>query len=242
MRSIVLFVCILLLSRMSAQYSDSIHYYTGYTSTGTFNKTNDNNSYLINNTLKLGARHKDITFNSNSKWLYGKQNEDLTNNDISSVWDVNLYKTLPHFYYWGLFNYNSTYSLKVNSQVQTGAGIAYNIIDRKNFTVNVSDGILYEYSDLILEDTTWHIYDIARNSFRLQIKWNIKDVLVFSGTGFLQNSLRDERDYIIKSDLSLAVKLRKWLSLTSSYSFNKMSKTNTENSFLTYGIFIEKYF
>ncbi len=227
---------------MSAQYSDSLQYYTGYISTGTFNKTNDNSSYLINNMLKLGARRKDIALNSNSKWLYGEQNDDLTNNDVSSVWDVNLYKTFPHFYYWGLFNYNSTYSLKVNNQVQTGAGIAYNIIDKENLTVNLSDGILYEYSDVNLEDSTRHIYDISRNSFRLQIKWNIKDRLVFSGTGFLQNSLKDERDYIIKSDMSLSVKLRKWLSLTSSYSFNKMSKTNTENSFLTYGIMIEKYF
>jgi hypothetical protein len=242
MKALSLFVGILSGSSAFAQYSDSLQYYTGYTSTGTFNKTNENNSYLIHNILKLGTRKKDISLNSNSKWLYGKQNDDLTNNDVSSTWDVNLYKTFPHFYYWGLFNYNSTYSLKVNNQVQAGAGVAYNIVDRKSLLINLSDGILYDYSDINTDDTTSQIYDMSRNSFRLQIKWNIKDKLVFNGTGFLQNSLQDENDYIIKSDLSLSVKLKKWLSLTSSYSFNKMSKTNTENSFLTYGIMIEKYF
>lgn len=225
-----------------AQYSDSVFYYTGLSSTGTFNKTNENSSYLINNVLKLGAKKKSITLNSNNKFLFGKQNDELTNNDLSSIWDINLYKTFPHFYYWGLFNYNSTYSLKVNNQLQAGLGIAYNIIHKKYLTVNLSDGLLYEYSDINIDDSIREIYQTPRNSFRLQIKWRIKDQFTFNGNGFLQNSLHDQKDYIIKSDLGLSVKLKKWLSISAAYSFNKVSRTKTENSFLTYGITIENYF
>lgn len=224
------------------QYSDSVFYYAGLISSGTFNKTVDNSSYLINNALKFGLKKKSITLNSNNKWLYGNQDGELTNNDVSSTWDFNLYKTLAHFYYWGLLNYNTSFSLKINQQLMAGIGVAYNVIDKKSLLVNVSDGVLYDFSDINVNDTTREIYGTPRNSFRLQLKWNIGDKLVFSGNGFLQNSLQDGNDYIIKSDLSLSVKLRKWLSLTSTYSYNKMTRTSTENSFLTYGLTIERYF
>lgn len=227
---------------LKAQFSDSVHYYAGFTSTGSYNRTNTSGYYLLNNGVKFSARKKDVRLNSTNKWLYGMQGEKLTNNDLSSSWDINLYKTLPHFNYWGLFNYNSSYSLKVNNQLQAGLGIAYNVIDRKLLVANVSDGIIYEYSDISPTDTTRKVYATPRNSFRLQVKWSIKDRLVFNGNGFLQHSLQDASDYIIKSDISLSVKIKKWLSITSAYSFNKVTRTRTENTLLTYGITIENYF
>jgi hypothetical protein len=132
--------------------------------------------------------------------------------------------------------------LKINNQLQAGLGIAYNIIDKKTLVWNLSDGILYDYSDLNLINNTREVYGTPRNSFRLQIKWNIKDRLVFNGNGFLQNSLQYRNDYIIKSDIGISVKLKKWLSLTSAFSYNKMSRTQTSNLLLTYGILIENYF
>ncbi len=190
----------------------------------------------------MGIKRKDIVLNSSNKWLYGEQNNKLTNNDISSVLDFNLYKTFPHFYYWGLLIYNSSYSLRVNNQLQGGLGIAYNVIDKTRLVVNLSDGIIYDYSDINLEDGTREVYGTPRNSFRLHVKWNVKDRLIFSGNGFLQNSLEYSDDYIIKSDASLAIKLKKWLSLTSTFSYNEMSRTKASNLLVTYGITIEKYF
>jgi uncharacterized protein DUF481 len=227
---------------LHAQFSDSVQYYAGFTSTGTYNRTNTSGYYLLNNGFKFSARKKAVRLNSTNKWLYGRQDDVLTNNDVSSAWDVNLYKTLPHFNYWGLLIYNSSYSLKVNNQLQAGAGIAYNVVDRKMIVVNLSDGLIYDYSDLNLTDSTREVYGTPRNSFRIQVKWNVKERLIFSGNCFLQHSLQDVNDYIVKSDLSLSVKLKKWLSITSAYSFNKMTRTRTENIFLTYGITIENYF
>ena len=239
----ILFLLMALVYHGIAQFSDSVTYYTGLSATGIYNKTNDGGDvYNFNNALKLSIRKKSISLNSTSKWIYGKQDDVLTNNDVSSSLDFNLYKTLPHFYYWGLANYNKSYSLKLNDQYQAGLGIAYNIIDRPNATFNLSDGLIYEYSDITLSDTTRDLYSTMRNSFRISFKWDIKNLLFLNGTGFLQNSLNYGNDYIIKSDVGLGIKIRKWLSLTTSFSYNKVSKTRRENVFVTYGINIEKYF
>jgi hypothetical protein len=227
--------------KAKAQFSDSVFYYAGITSTGSFNKTVTNSSYLFNNALRLGTKKKSVVMNSVNKWLYGAQNERQTNNDFSSAWDINLYKTFPHFNYWGMLNYVSSYSLKINHQFQGGIGVAYNVIDRPNLIVNLSDGVIYDYSDLNTAEGP-DIYGTPRNSFRLHIKWNVKDRLVFRGNCFLQNSLQDAEDYIIKSDASLSIKVKKWLSLTSAFTYNRMTRNSTENLFITYGITLEKYF
>jgi hypothetical protein len=238
----VIIACFLGYTDLLAQYTDSTSYYAGYISTGSYNRTNSSSAYLLNNGIKLGARKKDLALNSSNKWLYGQQNNVLTNNDVLSAWDLNLYKTFPHFYYWGLFNYNTSYSLKINHQLQAGIGVAYNFFDTKKITINLSDGIIYDYSDIILSDGVRNIYATPRNSFRLQVKSNIKDRFAFNGNAFLQNSLEDSEDYIIKSDISLSVKLKKWLSITSAFSYNEMSRTQKSNLIFTYGFTIEKYF
>lgn len=238
----LLILFLLLPTSLLAQYSDSVFYYAGLTSTGTYNKSRSNSSYLFNNSLKFGARKKALTMNSTNTWLYGEQNRALTNNDFSSVWDLNLHKTFPHFYYWGLLSYTTAYSLKVNNQLQSGLGVAYNVVDKQLMTVNLSDGIIYDYSDLIDKEGERKIYGTPRNSFRLQIKWSIKDRLVFGGTGFLQNSLTDQTDYIVKADMHVSLKIRKWLSFTAACSYNEMTYTGSETWLATYGITIERYF
>ncbi|MGZ3884343.1 MAG: DUF481 domain-containing protein [Bacteroidia bacterium] len=227
----------------AAQYFDSLAYYAGYTSTGSFNRTNNNRSYLLNNGIKLGVRKKVLSLNSSTKWLYGQQNGVLTNNDVSTNFDANLYKTFPHFYYWGLAAYNSIYSLHINSQFQGGAGIAYRVIDKGDERqVSLSDGIIYDYSNVVLNDNTGAIYGTFRNSFRLQVKYKFRNMIVFSGNCFLQHSLQYSRDYIIRSDVSLSLRLRKWLMLTGTFSYNEISRTQRQNLFITYGITIENYF
>ncbi len=228
---------------LPAQFSDSVTYYTGLNATGTYNKTNDGGElYNFNNAAKLSVRKKSVSLNSNTKWVYGKQSNVLTNNDFSSALDFNLYKSLPHFYYWGLANYTSSYSLKQNHQLQGGLGLAYNIIDKTTAYLNLSDGLIYEYSDVNLNDSTNQIYDTWRNSFRLSFRWDIRSRVFVNGVGFFQHSLNYGDDYIIRSDLSLGVRLKKWLSLTTALSYNKVSKTQRENLLLTYGLLIEKYF
>lgn len=221
-----------------AQFNDTTHYHVVMASSGSINKTDDATAYLLNNSLNFGVKKKDITLNSTNTWIYGKQNNLLTNNDFSSSLFFNLYKTFPHFYYWGLLNYNTSYSLKINNQLLGGLGVAYSLADQPNAYLNLSDGVLFDQSDLLVNE----IYHTYRNSFRLQYHFAIKDKFTLDGSNFLQNSFNNRHDYIIRSTTTLGVKLRKWISLTTSLTYNKMNITNSDNLIFTYGLTLDKYF
>lgn len=225
-----------------AQFNDTTHYHTNYTTSGSINKAKTGSSYLLNNALLLEMKQKDGMLTSTNTWIYGRSDGNLTNNDYSSYLNFDYYKSLPHFYEWGLANYNTSYSLKINNQLLTGLGLAYRVLDRKNAKVNISDGILYDKSDLYLNDTIRDIYHTFRNSLRLQFKFTIKDIFTVNSSSFLQNSLNNEGDYIIRSNTSLGIKLRKWLSFTSTLSYNKMNRTQSENLLFTYGLTLDRFF
>jgi hypothetical protein len=238
------FVFLLLLAGLTAraQFNDTTNYHVIYNSTGSVNRARDGNAYLLNNGLRFELKKKSIALNATNSWVYGKSNGNLTNNDFSSAVDFNLYKAIPHAYYWGLVNYNTSYSLKINNQLLAGGGIAYSIYDRPNAYLNVSDGILYDLSDINTNDTTREVYNTYRNSLRIQFKFVIKDLITVDGSNFLQNSVTRKGDFIIRSNLGLAFKLNKWLNLSSNLSYNKLSRTQSENLLLTYGLKIERYF
>jgi hypothetical protein len=239
---IILLICVLPYSLSLAQFNDSIHHYVNYTTAGSLNRTNDGDAYLLNNSLRFNTKKKSVAFNATSAWIYGQQNKVATNNDFSTYLDFNLYKSLPHFFYWGLAGYDHSLSLKINKRLQAGLGAAYSVLDKPNTQLNLSNGIIFETSDLFLNDTLRDVYHTFRNSFRLRFHFVIKDIIVLDGTHFLQNSLSYKNDYIIKSATTLSIKLRKWLSLTTAINFNKLNRTNRENLFMNYGLTFEKYF
>jgi hypothetical protein len=230
-----------LLSKAKAQFTDSTHYYLNFAATGSINQTNNDNSYLLNQALKFSIKKKTFSLNAFSSYNYGQQNKIISNNDVTASFDGNLYTRNPRFFYWGLVNYTSSYSLKINNQFQGGAGAAYSFIKNKNAYLNVSDGMLYEAGDLIL-DTLHDVYNTFRNSLRVSFRWSIYELFVLDGTNFFQNSLSNGNDYIIKSNIGLSVKLRKWLSLTTAFTFNKFNRTDRQNLLFTYGLSMEKYF
>lgn len=237
-----LLLCLCCATGAGAQYSDSVHYHVNYSSTGAINKTNDGDSYLLSNGLKLGVRQKRLSLNWNNNWVYGQQNRKLTNNDFLSSLDFNLYSSLPHFYYWGLATYNTSYSLKIRNQFQAGLGAAYNVVDQPNAVLNLSDGFLYEYGDLIQNDTARDTYHTWRNSLRVQFRWTIREIVSLNGNAFWQPSLSDSHDYIVRSNVNLSLKLRKWLSLTTGFTYNRFNRTQRENMLITYGLTIDQYF
>jgi hypothetical protein len=225
-----------------AQFNDTINYYVNHTSTGVINKTNDGSSYVLNNGLKFNIYKKSASLNTTNTWIYGKNQNGLTNNDYSAVIDLNLFKNARHLYYWALGNFDKSYSLKINHRLQAGTGIGYYVIDHKTFVMQLSDGLLYENSDLYDSETSSNKNEILRNSFRIKFRLVVKEILTIDGSDFLQNSLRDKDDYIIKSNTNLSLKLQKWLSLTVSFTYNKLNVTGRENLLLTYGLTLERYF
>ena len=238
----LLLLAMLFCKLAAAQFNDTTHYQVNFSPSGSINRTNDGTAYLLNNAFKFAVKQKDVSLSFSNGWIYGKQNNVLTNNVFSSTLQFNLYKTFPHFFYWGLTNYNTSYSLKINNQLLSGAGIAYSLLDTKNSWFNISDGLLYDQSDLILPSGIRDVYHTYRNSLRVSFRFNFKDVVILDGSNFLQNSLDRRYDYIIRTTTNLSFKLRKWLSLTSSLSYNKLNRTKSDNLLFTYGITMEKYF
>lgn len=239
-------VCLLFLISICgpsfAQFNDSTQYHALFNSTGSVNRAKDGSSYLLNNQVRFEMKKKKILLNFGNSWAYGKSNNTLTNNDFSSSLDFNLYETQKRFYYWGLANYNTSYSLRINNQLLAGAGIAYNIIDRPEAYLNISDGILYDLSDLHLNDTTQINYHTYRNSLRLQFRFIIKKLLTLDGGTFWQPSLTRKRDFNLRSTFNMGFKLNNWLSLNSSLAYNRIEVTDSENLLLTYGLKLEKWF
>ena len=224
-----------------AQFTDTTHYHVNLNTTGSINRASENNSYLLSNALNFGIKQKSVTLNSTNSWVYGRQNNTLTNNDFSSALFINLFKTFPHFYYWGLVNYNTSYSLKINNQLLAGGGVAYSVLDTKNAYLNFSDGVVYDQSNLMLNNIGYN-YHTYRNSARINFHFSLHDLVILDSSNFLQSSFDRSNDYIIKSTTTASVKLRKWISFTTALTYNKMSITNSENLLLTYGLTIDKYF
>lgn len=236
------------LKQDSAHYTDTLHLHFSYSGTGTINNTNTQHSFILSNAVQFSAVKKRAALNFSNSWLYGQQSGNLTNNDFTSTGDISLYKTLRHFYYWGLVNYTTSYSLQINHQVQSGFGAGYNLIDKKNAVLIISDGILYEKGDLydILyggpngDVSQRDQYQVLRNSFRIKYRWVIRDLLVLNGTELLQNSLADGNNYILKLNAGASVKLNKWLSLTTAFLYNKFTRTRRENTLVTFGLTITR--
>lgn len=222
----------------AAQFSDSTPYYVKFNSTGLINNTNATHSYVLNNNFKFSVKEKKFTFNTSNSWVYGKQAEQLTNNDISSSVDVDYLKKVKKIYYWGMGNYDKSFSLQITNRFQTGAGIGYVVSDGPRFNLTISNGILYEQNDLYNLAT----YSTVRNSFRIKFRLAVKELVVLEGTDFLQHAFRNGNDYILLSNTSLSIKLSRWLRLSSTVTYNRVNINNRENLLCTFGLVFERYF
>src|SRR5690606_30237238 len=120
-------------------------------STNSVNRANAQSAYLFNNGLRFSIQKERVSLNLNNTWLYGQQDGAKTNNDYSATFDANFYHPERRFFYWGLANYNTSFSLKIRNQVLAGAGVAYNFFDSETAYLNLSDGFLLDASS-ILED------------------------------------------------------------------------------------------
>lgn len=225
----------------TAHPKDSV-FHAVLSSTGSYNKAINVTTYLFTNDLDLGLKKKSISLSFDNTWVYGRSGGNLTNNDYSSTLQFNLYKSLPHFFYWGLANYNTSHSLKINNQVLAGAGAAYSILDHKKLFLNLSDGLIFDHSNLVLPDSSHLNYQTVRNSFRVMFKFVIKDIFSIDGSDFLQNSFIRSSDYIIKSTTNVSLKLNKWINLTASLQYNNEKRTQSSNLTFTYGLKFDRFF
>jgi hypothetical protein len=235
-------IAIMLTIPCGAQFNDSVHHNIGYAASGIINQTNEGNSFVLNNSAKFNINKKNKFFNSNAGWVYGRQNGQLTNNDVTATLDFDIYGKIPRLYYWGLAGYDKSYSLKINDRFQGGLGLGYNLLNKKEASLVISDGILYEYSDLEDTASSHDRYHTLRNSLRVKYHFVWMGIITLDGIQFWQPSLSSKTDYIIKSTNSLSLKLKKWLNFTSSLIYNKVNRTQSKNLLFTIGLSADYYF
>lgn len=235
-------VCSCAFSATMAQFSDSVHYYTKFMTTGIINKTNDSRSFVMNNAFTFSINKKKVSLNSNAAYIYGRQGGTLTNNDFTTGLNLDLFKNTRKLYYWGLVSLSSSYSLKINHQVQAGGGVGYNVLNKEKAELVVSDGFLFEASSVKTDSATNDRYNTVRNSLRIRHRWVINDLVSWEGMHFWQPSILKFDDYIIRSTTSVSIKLRRWLSVTSALTYNRFSRTNRDNLLVSFGLTAETYF
>ena len=244
MYKILLFFIAIICFRSTAfsQFNDSVHHHFSFASTAIYNKTKEVSSFVLNNNAGFEINQKKIAFNTAASWIYGKQQKELSNNDVSVFANVDYLKAVQTVYYWALANFDESYSLKINYRFQSGVGVGYTFIKTPGLNLELSDGFLYETSDLTDAVLGKDIYQTVRNSLRLKYRWSYKNTFSLQGTNFVQPSIISFDDYILKFKNQLSVKLNQWLSVNASMEYNKLSRTNRENLLITYGIAVSKYF
>src|SRR5215210_362407 len=99
-----------------AQFTDSLTHLARFAASGNINSTNTSRSYLLTNEARFAIKNKKTAMNALVGWVYGESGSHLTNNDFVATYDFNLYNEKGNFYYWGLANYTTSFSLKINNQ------------------------------------------------------------------------------------------------------------------------------
>lgn len=232
----------------SSHHTDTARLHYSYAGTGSLDNTNSLGSFLVNQLLKLSLVKQSSALNFTNNWVYGKQNSLLTNNDYTSSLDIGIYKTLKHFYYWGMATYTTSVALLIHRQEQAGLGPGYNLIDKKKAALLVSDGVVYEQGDLY--DSIYggsngnmyqrDIYHTIRNSFHLLFHWVIQDRYTLDGSGFWQNAFSNWSDYNLRITGGGSIKIQRWLALTAAVAYNRFTRTRSRNTLLTFGAVIQR--
>lgn len=221
--------------------------------TGSLNKTADDLINIYNTNLRYNYVIQNAEFNANTKWVYGSKSSGLSNNDVNVTVDGNLYHDQKkHFNSWVLGAFTSSYSLNIYSQFQAGAGLAYKIVflekkqesiknaDTVRYTdilsLRISDGIIYEQSNVINSEANQELYNVFRNSLRMQLVARAWNKVELRGTFFWQPNLQNITDRNILTDVSLGLKISNSIKFDTRFGYNFISRTAKENLTFTYGI------
>ncbi len=242
-KNILFFMAIIFCSQFGfSQFNDSVHHRFSFASTGIYNTTKEVSSFVLNNNTAFEIHRKKMSFNTAASWIYGKQQKKLSNNDVSLNANLDYLKDIQSLYYWALANFDESFSLKINYRFQSGVGVGYTFVKSPDFNLELSDGFVYEASDLTDVVLGKDIYQTVRNSLRLKYRWSYQNTFSLEGINFVQPSVISLDDYILKLRNQLSVKLNQWLSINASMEYNKISRTNRENLLITYGLAVNKYF
>lgn len=222
---------------------DSLRHEIHANFSGTINQTSEGSVYQLTHTLNYGYKQERMTFNARAGMIFGQSLGNLTNRDFNVGSDINVFwDDAKKWYAWGLGNGINSYSLKINHQFQVGGGLAWNAIDEKHISLNISDGLVYEQSEIISGEGELINYSTLRNSMRINFRYTWKEAITFRTTNYWQPSLTVANDNIITSNTELQIKLWKWVHINSKLQYNMISRTEKENIIFSYGLSLQHRF
>lgn len=219
---------------------------------GSLNKTATDLINVYNTHIRYSYTLDKTEFNAQTKWIYGSKLAGISNNDVTITLDGNrFHDQKKHLNSWILGSFTSSYSLNIYSQLQAGVGLAYKFEllkqdrikkDEKEtpyqnlITLRVSNGIIYEHSNILNKESVQEMYYILRNSLRLQLVANMWHNVSLRGTYFWQPALNDIKDVNMIADVSLGIKLSNNIKFDTKFAYNYITRTAKENLIFTYGI------
>lgn len=244
-------LCYTHVSMAQENKEDIKHHKVNIAATGSLNKTTNDVINVYNTNIRYGYTIDNAEFNASAKWIYGSKTAGLSNNDVIVTVDGNRYhKRIKKFNAWVLGSFTSSYSLNIFSQFQAGAGLAYKITFLENekeateksrkytdaLSLRMSNGIIYEQSNVINAESKQELYNVFRNSLRVQLQAQAWDKVELSGTFYWQPALNNLRDRNIIADITLGFKIANNIRFDTRFGYNYISRTAKENLTLTYGI------
>lgn len=239
------------ISTAQEEKEDIKHHKVNVAATGSLNKTTSDVINVYNTNIRYGYTIENAEFNASAKWIYGSKTAGLSNNDVILSIDGNrFHKRIKKFNTWVLGSFTSSYSLNIFSQFQAGVGVAYKITflekerettekTRKHtdaISLRMSNGIIYEQSNVINAESKQELYNVFRNSLRVQLQAQAWDKVELSGTFYWQPVLNNLRDRNIILDIALGFKIANNIKFDTRLGYNYISRTAKENLTLTYGV------
>src|SRR5690606_13346801 len=103
-------------------------------------------------------------------------------------------------------------------------------------SLRISDGIIYEQSNVINSEANQELYNVFRNSLRMQLVARAWNKVELRGTFFWQPNLQNITDRNILTDVSLGLKISNNIKFDTRFGYNFISRTAKENLTFTYGI------
>lgn len=112
-----------------------------------------------------------------------------------------------------------------------GGGVKYMLAGKEDFEASASAGVLQHHAEYKNGKTT----NLARLSFRPQMRWQIDDRFSFSAVAFYQPSMKTFKDYILtgETNLKCSITKRVGLKLKIEDSYRSISMTDENNNFTT---------
>lgn len=193
---------------------------------GYFNNTSTSQTILGSESFSTTYKTKRIEYNTFTTYIWGRTNEKMTNDDISTGFYVDIRKD-RRLYTWLVGQYDKSLSLDIDYRFQSGSGLGFFIVREKGFYINLSNGLICE-TNSIEQDI------FLRNSSRL--KFNLKHKnLSLESTTYYQPSLCHNGDIIFKNLNTLDLKINGGLSFQISLMNNYVSVQDKKNLLYTIG-------